>query len=103
MPAYTPITAISWYVHEPYLRLYYPSNDGHIREVSRDEDDDWSEPLDLTVSQKVGKDTQIAALQQNDGQLIKIYHILSTEEVAQTTLPNTQEDAPETTTVLRVE
>jgi hypothetical protein len=100
LPAYTPLTAVSWFIYDSYLRLYYPSEDGHIRKVSRDEQEDWEGPIDIPCSGGVEKNSQIAALEQRDGDLIRIYHILPKETLGQISFSETREGTPETTTVL---
>jgi hypothetical protein len=92
LPAYTPLAALSWYIDDPYIRLYYVSDDWHIRELPKDEEEEWNDPYDLRASQTVEKNSQIAALEQNDGKLIRIYYLLSTGELVQTSFSKTHDE-----------
>jgi len=82
-PAYTPLTAVSWFIDDSYLRLYYLSEDGHVLKLSRDEGEDWKGPVDLPSSRDIEKNSQIAAFEQDDGWLIRIYHTLSNEKLGE--------------------
>jgi hypothetical protein len=117
LPAYTQLTALSWFIEDAYLRLYYVSDDGHIRELSKDEYEDEDEDEDefededededggwvtteLAATQTVEKNSQIAALEQNDGGLIKIYHLVSTEKLGEMSFSKTHEEVQEKSSVL---
>ena len=103
LSAYTQLTALSWFIEDAYLRLYYVSDDGHVRELSKDEDEDgdgdWI-TTELQATQTVEKNSQIAALEQDDGKLIKIYHLLSTEKLCQMSFSKTHEETRETNSLL---
>jgi hypothetical protein len=100
LPPYTPLTAVSWFNDDSYLRVYYLSEYRNIQKVSRDEDEDWEGPVDFPSSRDVESNSQIAALEQDDGDLIKIYYTLSQEKLGQISFSETREGNPEATIVI---
>ncbi|PVH96162.1 hypothetical protein DM02DRAFT_731378 [Periconia macrospinosa] len=99
-PPYTPLTAISWYIDGAYIRLYFVDNDGGIQELYNEADEKWNEVHTLPSVQKVEKSSQLAALEQNDGRLINLYHSLSEERLAQLSFSKSHDEDPGVRSIL---